>query len=329
MDFSPSSRKPRARPPVLLDSVSEDPAYTADPTTDEHQPQAEALPEPSANESGGTGPGARLRVLAAAPWPQAGEPALETQPSHPLRFEYSSTRVRADTMTHLYQLPGVVKRDRTQLAEAFRMLRNQVLQRLRSDGRNVLAITSPRATPGKTMTALNLALTMAADHDSTVLLVDADFSGHGLQALTRLHDQQGLAEHLAHSKPLPELLINPGVERLVLLPAGLEAGLSSAEMLASRAARALVQELQHRYADRFIIFDLPPLLDAADAIAFLPHVQSTLLVVEEHTTALDDLERCRDLLASFDVMGTVMTAPHPTATGPKRSWWRWWQTVAT
>ena len=251
------------------------------------------------------------RRLAASPsTTPADAPPLQGA-AQPLHIEFTTTRVRADARAHLSRLPGVVGNDRAKLAETFRMLRNQVLQRLHAQGHNLLAVTSPRRTQGKSLTALNLALTLAADHDLAVLLIDADLSGGGLQKLFGLADLPGLGEHLAHGVPLPGLLVNPGVERLVLLPAGQGSGLNSAELLASRAAQLLVHDMRQRYADRIIVFDLPAVLDTADAVAFLPHVQATLVVVEEHTSALADLERCRELLAPFHVIGTVMCPPPP------------------
>lgn len=256
----------------------------------------------------GSGP-ERPAALPAETGPRGAVPLPSA--ARPLQIEFTTTKVRADALAHLTRLPGVVQPDRAELSETFRMLRNQVMQRLRAQGHNLLAVTSPRRTQGKSMTALNLALTMAADRDSAVLLVDADLGSAGLQGLFGLADLPGLGEHLAHGAPLPGLLVNPGIERLVLLPAGQGLGLNSAELLASRAAHLLVQDVRQRYADRFIVFDLPPVLDTADAVAFLPHVQATLVVVEEHTSMLTDLERCRELLAPFHVIGTVMCPPPP------------------
>ncbi len=273
----------------------------------------EPRPLPPADAGAALAPEGALRF----PVPAAtATPTPTPTATQPLRIDYTTTRVRADALAHLQRLQGVVQRDRAELSETFRMLRNQVLHRLRGEGHNLLAITSPRPTQGKSLTALNLALTLAADRDSTVLLVDAQLGGGGLQSLFGLPDLPGLGEHLAQGSPLPGLLVNPGVERLVLLPAGQGSGLNSAELLASRAAHLLVQELQLRYPDRFIIFDLPPLLDTADAVAFLPHVQATLVVVEEHTSALADLQRCRELLAPFHVIGTVLSPPPPSQGSP-------------
>lgn len=233
----------------------------------------------------------------------------------PLRIEYSTTQVMTDALVRLQRTHGVVKMDRSALAEAFKMLRNQVLQRLRAEGHKVLAVTSPRRIEGKSLTAVNLALTLAADYDSAVLLVDADLGGSGLQSLFGLDGARGLSDHLMHGAPISELLVNPGVARFVLLPAGQQAVLNSAELLATRLAQQLIAEMKHRYADRYIIVDLPPLLDTADALAFLPQVDTTLVVVEEHTTSIQDIETAAELLAPFNLIGTVMSQARPTEKG--------------
>lgn len=239
--------------------------------------------------------------------------------AEPLRIEYSSTQVMADALVRLQRMHGVVKPDRSALAESFKMLRNQVLQRMRADGYNLLAVTSPRRIEGKSLTAVNLALTIAADYDSAVLLVDADLTGQGLQSMFGLDSARGLSDHLTHGVTIPELLVNPGVDRFVLLPAGQQSVLNSAELLATKRAQQLIQEMKQRYQDRYIIIDLPPLLDTADALAFLPQVDTTLVVVEEHTTSLQDMETMAELLAPFNLIGTVMSQARETEKGGQAS----------
>jgi len=259
-----------------------------------------------------------------APAPEADSADVSGR-SDPLQIEYSSTQVMADALVRLQRLQGVVKTDRSALTESFKMLRNQVLQRMRADGHTLLAVTSARRIEGKSLTAVNLALTIAADYDSAVLLVDADLTGRGLQTLFGLQDARGLSDHLMRGVPISELLINPGVARFVLLPAGREAVLNSAELLATRTARELVKEMKLRYEDRYIVIDLPPLLDTADAMAFLPQVETTLVVVEEHTTSMQDMEAMAELLAPFNLLGTVMSQARETEAGVTRApWYRRW-----
>lgn len=246
----------------------------------------------------------------------------------PLRIEYSTTQVVPDALARLHRLPTILRPDRSEPAETFRMLRNQLLQRLQPEGHRLLAVTSARAIEGKSTTAVNLALSIAAHYDSAVLLVDADLSGKGLQTLFGFDAAPGLCEHLRRGVPVADLLINPGVPRLVVLPATGEPVRDSAELLATRAARQLFAEMKQRYQDRYIIVDLPPLLDTADALAFLPQVDTTLLVVEEHGTALPDLEAVAELLAPFNVVGSVLSHPRPRgplAGAGREPWYRRWR----
>jgi Mrp family chromosome partitioning ATPase len=244
--------------------------------------------------------------------------------AEPLSIEYTSTRVVPDAWLRLQRHHGIVKPDRSELSESFRMLRNRVLLRMRSEGHRLLAVTSARPLEDKSLTAINLALTIAADYDTAVLLVDADLSGRGVQSLFGLAGAPGLADHLVQGMPLSDLLVNPGVPRFVLLPAASEPVLASAELLATRVTQQLVRGMRDRYRDRYIVVDLPPLLETADTMAFLPQVDTTLVVIEEHRTSLQDMERMNELLAPFNLIGTVMSKPRdpePKA-APPRPWYR-------
>ncbi|MEY8688746.1 MAG: CpsD/CapB family tyrosine-protein kinase [Leptothrix sp. (in: b-proteobacteria)] len=266
----------------------------------------------------------------------AGHAAQATHAHTPLRIDYTQTRVAPEAWQRLARTPGVVPNDRSALAETFKMLRNQVLLRLRAEGHKVLAVTSPRAVHGKSLTALNLALAIAADYDSAVLLVDGDLASRQLQRHFALDAAPGLSDHLRHGEPLPDLLVNPGISRLVFLPAGRQPVSDSAELLGTRAAQQMIQAMKQRYADRYIVIDLPPLLDTADTLAFLPQADTTLLVLEQHVSKIADIEACAELLAPFPLIGSVLTPrpDEPAAAGAAgdanraqviapRGWRRW------
>jgi protein-tyrosine kinase len=247
-------------------------------------------------------------TAASSPIARAGRHAAP-HPLHaaPARFDYTATRVLPAARMALASHVGIVHGDRSPLAETFKMLRTQVLQRMQADGHRVLAVTSPRAVGGKSTTALNLALAIAADFDTTALLVDADLGGTGLQRLFGLDGAAGLGDHLLRGEALEGLLVNPGIERFVFLPAGEATPLQSSELLATRVMRDLVAEMKARYDDRIVVVDLPPALDTADALSFLPLADTTLVVIEEHATKLDDMEALARLLAPFELVGSVMS----------------------
>ena len=271
---------------------------------------------PRMSEANATSGSANVRVWQTASAAVAADEGTEPPPGIGL----DSAVARPQAWAHVQRHSGVVRGGRTALDESFRLLRHRLRQDMQSQGLNLLAVTSARAVAGRSLLSLNLALTLAADLDTTALLVDAELAGHGVQTLFGLPGLPGLAEHLSHGLPLTGLWVDPGVERLRFLPAGAEPAHNPAELLASRAAQALALALREQPADRMVVVDLPPLLHAADALAFLPHAQATLLVVEEHTTPRADLDLCAELLAPYRLIGTVLCPPPPPGAGSRR-WW--------
>lgn len=189
--------------------------------------------------------------------------------------------------------------------DANKILCTQVLQRLRENGWNSLAIVSPGENEGKTLTAINLAISLSLEVDHTVLLVDADLRHPGVHTYFGIKPGQGLSDYLTGGASVEQLLVNPGIEHFVLLPGG-KPLLNSSEMLGSPKMAELVQELKNRYPTRIVLFDLPPVLSAADAMAFSPYVDAALLVVEEGKTKRDDVARAVEMLSSTRIIGTVL-----------------------
>ncbi|MDE2306044.1 MAG: CpsD/CapB family tyrosine-protein kinase [Gammaproteobacteria bacterium] len=191
-------------------------------------------------------------------------------------------------------------------ASAYRMLRTQVLQRMDVNGWRSLALFSPRATDGKTTTAVNLALALANDRAHTVVLVELDLRKPGIAERFGLHPKHGIDDALASGVALEDCLYHPqGFDRLVLLPARSPLA-NSSEWLAGERCAQLVTELRNRYTDRILLFDLPPVLDADDALAFAPRVEAGLVVVAEGRTRRADLVRTIETLHRTPLVGTVL-----------------------
>jgi protein-tyrosine kinase len=191
-------------------------------------------------------------------------------------------------------------------AAAFRMLRTQVMQRMDEHGWRSVAILSPAAHDGKTTTAVNLAVSLAHDRHHTVLLVDCDLRQPSIAETFGITPQFGVDDVLRGDANVGQCLYHPeAFERLVVLPAR-SALAHSSDALAGPRGRALVSELRGRYPERIIVFDLPPVLSADDALAFLPLVECGLVVVAERATRRDELLRCMELLRKTPIVGTVL-----------------------
>lgn len=259
--------------------------------------------------------------------PAGAEPRLReaAHPVPPSQIRYSRTRSIEVPSAALRASHVTGGQERTPLAEAFKRLRTQILERVRVGGGNALGIASPRAGEGKTTVALNLAVHASMEADWTVLLVDADLRRPGVCEALGIAPLPGLSDYLMHDRPLDELLVHPGFGRCVLLPAGAPLA-DSSEALGSARMQDLATELKRRYPDRLVIFDLPPLLDAADGIAALRWVDSLLLVVEEGRTAADDVLRAAQLVGNGRLLGTVLNKSHEPqpAQGAVEAapWWR-------
>lgn len=195
--------------------------------------------------------------------------------------------------------------DKHDIIEHFRLLRTKILTETQTqDHRNIL-ITSTMRGEGKTFVAANLAITFAREVDQTVLLVDVNLKNPSLLKVFGIETELGLTDYLMHDVPLSDLLVRPGIEKLTLLPAGKPAG-NSAELLRSRKMKELVREMKHRYANRYIFFDAPPILQSVDAMALSAYVDKTLVVVEAGAVSPAKLTEALGHLESDSILGTVI-----------------------
>ncbi|MGB8598634.1 MAG: polysaccharide biosynthesis tyrosine autokinase, partial [Burkholderiales bacterium] len=218
---------------------------------------------------------------------------------------YTQTRVTKLSPKVLGQNRVINGQAQNRFTDVYKVLRTQILRKLGEKGANTLAITSPGPGEGKSLTTLNLAISLAMEMDKTVLLVDADLRNSSLHRLLGLGKVPGLSDYLTTGTPLNELLIHPSIPRLVILPAG-KAIANSTEMMSSQRMVKLVQEMKTRYPSRYVLFDLPPLLNVADASAFIPLVEAAVLVVEEGATQTEAVKRGAALLAQGKLIGTVL-----------------------
>lgn len=190
--------------------------------------------------------------------------------------------------------------------QAYRMLRTQVLQRARSHGLTTLGVVSAVNGEGKTLTAVNLALSLAAEPNQTVLLLDLDLRRPAVARMLGLSAERGLETWFGGEEPTKNVCYGiEGVERLYVLPT-LRPVSGSSEVLAGLATRRLFNELKGRDPGRLLLVDLPPVLLSDDALTVAPLLDGVVLVVNERRTRREDVVRVVELLGNTRIVGTVL-----------------------
>lgn len=204
---------------------------------------------------------------------------------------------------------------RTTLLEDFRIIKRPLLQRAFSERGptdkpgNLIMVTSSLPGEGKTFCAINLAMSIAMELDHTVLLIDADVARPSVLRTLGLPAQRGLMDMLLDDKlDLSDVMLRTNVDTFSILPAGTSTP-HATELLASSAMAALVHEIAHRYPDRIVIFDSPPLLLTSESRVLASHMGQIAMVVESQTTtqhavkeALRQLEGCSNVNLIYNKM---------------------------
>jgi protein-tyrosine kinase len=148
-------------------------------------------------------------------------------------------------------------------------------------------------------------MSFAMEADYTALLVDADLRDPDIRHMLELEPGPGLVDYLTGDAALEDLLIHPNVGNLVVLPGGAPVA-NTSELMRSPMMADMIREMRGRYHDRLIVFDVPPILAGADALALSAYMDATILLVEECKTRREDIARSCELLSNSNLMGIVL-----------------------
>ncbi len=220
-------------------------------------------------------------------------------------IEYSCTYQHEVSQAELIANRVIAQQKKHAMADAYRMLRTQILSKLRQGGWNTLGVTSAGPGQGKSLTATNLAISIARNVNHTVLLVDFDLRRPNIRNLFNYKREFGLIDCIEERKSVEEVIFTPGINGLVVLPGG-SAVDESSELLGTPQVSDLVHEMKERYSNRIVIYDLPPMLVTDDVFEVLPLIDSLLFVVEEGKTKREEVGRCMELLKDQNLLGTIL-----------------------
>jgi non-specific protein-tyrosine kinase len=187
----------------------------------------------------------------------------------------------------------------------YKVLRTQIQQRMQEKGWNTVMVTSVHSGEGKSLTAINLSAMFAKEFDQTVLLVDADLKNQTIHNYLGYKSDKGLVDYLLGNSELKDIIVWPEVEKFTVISGG-RIDEDGTEVLNSPRMHSLVDELKHRYQDRYLFFDVPAVLESADAMVFSELVDAIVLVVREGKTPMPDIRKALDYLPQNKFLGLVM-----------------------
>lgn len=255
--------------------------------------------------------------------PDADSPLAKSQSKVPPRG--SRSRLVEIDMARL-AARGLLTPDMPQsrLANELRVIKRPLINNClgKSAGRvknaNRIMITSALPGEGKSFLSTNLAMTIATERDSTVLLVEADPTRPSLTTLLGVPPARGLMDLLVDpTLDVADVLVKTNVGRLTFIPAGKRQE-HATELLASGIMEKLVEHLSSRYSDRILIFDSGPLLAAPEAHVLARYMGQVVLVVEAGKTTHSAVQQA---LATIEQCPVVMLALNKASASEEKAYY--------
>jgi protein-tyrosine kinase len=201
-------------------------------------------------------------------------------------------------------------------SKSFDMLRTQVLQAMDQKNWQFLAITSPTAGCGKTVTSINLALSIARQPERSALLVDLDLQRPAVANYLGIKSQHGLQGVLEGRSKLADAVVRTHIDTCELMVLPTEAPtVHSSELISSRTFGTTLQDIRRAFKSRTVIFDMPPILQGDEVLATLPRIDCVLLVTAAGVSTQHQILECNKHLRSAEVIRLVLNRASEPAGG--------------
>ncbi|MEW8539122.1 MAG: XrtA-associated tyrosine autokinase [Candidatus Thiodiazotropha endolucinida] len=249
-------------------------------------------------------------VMPAAGGQQSAEPTIPVSREPVARSSAKKIHLDYESLSRVgYIVPHSGNK---QLSEEYRIIKRPVIMNALGKGAapiehgNLISISSSLPSEGKTFTAMNLALSISTELDSTVLLIDGDVLRCSLSTLLGIEKEKGLIDLLEDkSCTVGDVILETQIPRLKVISAGKRSE-KSTELLASKEMEEFLNEVVVRYQDRIIIFDSPPMLSTSESIVLNQHMGQVLVVVEAGGTPVEAIKDTLSRLDSDKAIGLVL-----------------------
>jgi len=207
------------------------------------------------------------------------------------------------------------------LEEEYRIIKRPIIMNAFAKGAapvlfgNLVMITSALPGEGKSYTSMNLAMSMAMEMDSTVLLIDGDVIRASTSKMLGIDNRPGLTDLLeGKEEGIENVILSTDNPKLKIIPAG-RRQTHSTELLASDLMGEIAKELSSRYSDRIILFDAPPLLATTEAIVLTHIMGQIIMVVEAGSSKKDEVKAALSTIDEEKVVGLILNKSRKNASG--------------
>ncbi len=193
------------------------------------------------------------------------------------------------------------------IGEQYKILRTNIQSLNKTKNYKTFLITSSINGEGKTVTAVNLAMSMAHDmNNKSVLLIDADMRKCRIARYLGINPHPGLAEILKGEIEVDSTFVSPDVPNLTILPSG-KSPRNPAELLGSKKMENLIASLKTRFD--YIFIDAPPVMPVTDACSIAHLADGVVLVIQAGRTQREVIEHTESRLhqAQARMLGYVVT----------------------
>ena len=190
-------------------------------------------------------------------------------------------------------------------ASHFDILRTKILRTMRRNNWVSLGVTSPTSGCGKTTMTANIAFSLAQQPEVRTVLVDLDLRRPAIARMIGLKTPGSLAQLLQGQRTIPESFVRYGDN--LAIGTNAQSVSNSAELLMQATTTESVAAIKRAFLPNVILYDLPPMLQTDDAMAFLPHLDCVLLVAGAERSRLDEVDKCeKDIAEQTNVLGVAL-----------------------